>query len=327
MDREISRREFVKGIALLGLSAATAGSLFSWLSCSGNNIPEPSPSPTPVPPPVTPSPIKPETYIAIARGQNPSSLVQAAIKALGGIERFVKKGDDVIVKPNICNGWNNYEYAATTNPEVMATLITLCLGAGAGRVRAMDFPCGTTTQQAYAKSGIAEAVEAAGGEMEIMVDFKFQETSIPEGRDITSWPVYKDILDADVVINVPIAKQHGPGHLTLGMKNLMGVIQDRPMFHSNLGQRIADLNSLVRPQLTVIDAVRILVDHGPNGGSLDDVRKTDTVIASQDVVAADSYATTLFGMTGRDIPAIRAGAEMGLGTMDLNQLKIEEIKI
>ncbi|MFH1087666.1 MAG: DUF362 domain-containing protein [Chloroflexota bacterium] len=241
------------------------------------------------------------------------------------MERFVKPGNDVIVKPNICVAYHSAEYAATTNPEVVGTLVQLCLSAGARRVRVMDQPFGGTADQAYSRSGIAQAVRAAGGDMEIMTRMKYREAAIPEGRDIKSWSVYGDVLDADVLINVPIAKHHSLARLTLGMKNLMGIAQDRAKFHFNLGQRIADLNSLVRPALTVVDAVRILVNHGPTGGSLDDVRLTNTVIASHDVVAADAYAATLFGLKGADIPAIRAGAGMGLGTMELDRVRIEEI--
>jgi uncharacterized protein (DUF362 family) len=254
-------------------------------------------------------------------------MVQAALKALGGIERFVKPGDDVIIKPNIGFGDYSYEYAATTNPEVVGALTALCLGAGAKRVRVMDNPTGATAEQAYARSGIKDAVTAAGGQMEEMSGLRFRETAIPQGRDITSWPVYRDVLDAEVVINVPIAKHHNLARLTLGMKNLMGTVTNRGEFHSNLGQRVADLNSLLRPTLTVVDAVRILMDHGPTGGSLDDVKLANTVIASHDVVAADTYAATLFGLTGADMPAIRAGAEMGLGTMDLSSIKLQEISV
>jgi uncharacterized protein (DUF362 family) len=191
----------------------------------------------------------------------------------------------------------------------------------------MDQPFGGTAEQAYARSGIAEAVRAAGGQMEIMSNMKFRDVSIPKGRDITRWPVYSDVLDTDVFINVPIAKHHNLARLTLGMKNLMGIIKDRGQFHSDLGQRVADLTSLVRPSLTMVDAVRILMNHGPTGGSLGDVKLTNTIIASPDIVAADAYASTLFGLTGADIPSVRAGAQMGLGAMDLKTVKIEEIKV
>jgi uncharacterized protein (DUF362 family) len=254
-------------------------------------------------------------------------MVETAIKALGGIERFVKPGNDVIVKPNICVAYHTYEYAATTNPEVVGTLVALCVGAGARRVRVMDQPFGGTAEQAYTRSGIAEAVKSAGGEMELMSRMKFRETSIPDGRDIKKWQVYGDALDADVVINVPIAKSHGLARLTLGMKNLMGLILDRGAFHSNIGQRLADLTSLVRPELTIIDAVRTLMRNGPTGGNLNDVKLTNTIIASHDIVAADAYATGLFDLKPDDITCVPSGAAMGLGTADLKSLKIEEIKV
>lgn len=265
--------------------------------------------------------------MAVARGESPAAMVQSAIKALGGIERFVKPGNDVIVKPNICVAYRSLEYAATTNPEVVGALVALCMGAGAKRVRVMDNPFGGDTKQAYMRSGIDEQVRAAGGEMEVMSPIKYKEADIPQGLDITNWPVYSDVLNADVLINVPIAKHHSMARLTLGMKNLLGVVLQPNQFHINLGQRIADLTSLVRPALTVVDAVRILMNRGPQGGNLDDVKEANTIIASQDIVAADAYAATLFGLTGTDIPAIRAGAKMGLGTMDLSSIKIKEISV
>jgi uncharacterized protein (DUF362 family) len=201
------------------------------------------------------------------------------------------------------------------------------MGAGASRVRVMDRTAVGSEEEAHQNSGIAEAVIAAGGEMEVMSLMKFQDTSIPQGRDITSWPVYSDVLHADVLIDVPIAKTHNLAVLTLGMKNLLGVVLDPQQLHPNLGQRIADLTSLVRPHLTVVDAVRILARNGPNGGSLDDVEIKNTVIASPDIVAADSYAATLFDMTGADVPAIVAGADMGLGTMNLDSIDIKEINV
>jgi len=150
---------------------------------------------------------------------------------------------------------------------------------------------------------------------------------IPEGRDITAIEIYPDILEADLLINVPIAKHHSATRLTLGAKNLMGVIRDRNLMHVNLGQRIADLTSLVRPKLTVVDAVRILTAHGPTGGHLSDVQQTNTIIASRDIVAADAYAATLFGLTGADIRYIQACADMGIGTMDLGSIRIDEIQV
>jgi uncharacterized protein (DUF362 family) len=326
---EISRREFIKQALQLGSGVIVAGTLSSLAACAGEKESSPpSSSSTSQNPAPTVLPAPPDkAYLAVARGPNPELIVQAALKALGGMERFVKKGDNVIIKPNICVDYHTYEYAATTNPEVIKALVTLCLTAGAGRVRVMDQPFGGTAERAYERSGIAAAVKEAGGEMEVMGNRKYLETDIPDGRDIKKWPVYIDALEADVLINVPIAKHHSLGRLTLGLKNLMGLIKDRGQFHFNLGQRVADLTSLLRPELTVVDAVRILTNHGPTGGNLDDVKLTNTVIASHDIVAADTYATKLFGLTGEDIPAIRAAVQMGLGTTDLTSIKVEEIDI
>ena len=277
--------------------------------------------------PSPPEPTDDQPYLAVAHGGDPAAITRAAIAALGGIERFVRPGDDVIIKPNICVDYHGPEYAATTNPTVVATLVSLCLGSGARRVRVMDTPLGGTPESAYAASGIAEAVGAAGGQMEVMSRAKFARTPIPGGRDITSWEVYRDVLQADVLIDVPIAKHHSLARLSLGCKNLLGVVLKPNQMHRNLGQRVADLTSLVRPTLTVVDAVRILVAHGPTGGSLNDVRQADTVIASHDVVAADAWAATLFDLRGEDVAYVRAAAEMGLGRLDLDELKIEEISV
>ena len=268
-----------------------------------------------------------QAYISVVHGADPAAITKAAIAALGGIERFVKAGMTVVIKPNICVDYHPPEYAVTTNPQVVAALVMLCLGAGAKRVRVFDQPFGGTSESAYSRSGIAEAVKAAGGEMEVMSPVKYAKTAFPNGKDLKSTQVYKDALDADVFIDVPIAKHHSLARLTLGGKNLLGIIQDPNMMHANLGQRIADLVSLVRPTLTVIDAYRILMNHGPTGGSLNDVKETHTIIASHDIVTADSYATTLFNLTGNDIPYVKAAAAMGLGTLDFKSVKLEEINV
>ena len=260
-------------------------------------------------------------------GDQPEELVNRAIEALGGIERFVKPGNDVIIKPNICVAYHTYEYAATTNPWVVGALVKLCKGAGASRVRVMDFPFGGTADQAYTISGIKDQVTAAGGQMEQMAARKFTKAEIPSGKDLHNWLIYEDILKADVVINVPIAKHHSLAGLTLGMKNMMGTVQDRESIHINMGQRLADLTSRIKPALTVVDAVRILMANGPTGGNLADVKKLDTLIATTDIVAADTYAASFFNVKPADLPYIAAGEKMGLGTSDLASVKIEQIAV
>ncbi|MDM8001126.1 MAG: DUF362 domain-containing protein [Dehalococcoidia bacterium] len=318
----IDRRDFLHKMLALGGGALATAAFISLLGCSPDDTLQP-PTDNITPPPQPPAGT---AYLSVARGGNPATLVQRAVDALGGIGRFVKPGDDVIVKPNICVSNRTPEYAATTNPEVVAALVTLCLGAGASRVRVMDHPFSGSAEDAYKNSGIKAAVEAVGGEMEVMASVKFQDTAIPNGRSIRSCRVYRDILKADVLIDVPIAKDHGNTILTLGMKNLLGVVDNAPSYHtSSLSERVVDLNTLVRPHLVVVDAIRVLMKNGPSGGNLSDVRQMDTIIASHDIVAADSYGATLFGMTGEDLPIVRIGAERGLGVMDLSSIKIEEI--
>jgi uncharacterized protein (DUF362 family) len=357
---QFSRREFLRQLA--SGSAAVAG---AWLlsACGAQEAPSPEtlqpPSPTfaqPPTPTVTPSTTQAETrapvqvspspnatngenaapttappaehpHLVVARGGEPEEMVRRALGAMGGIGRFVSAGDDVIVKPNMCVAYHSYEYAATTNPWVVAGLVKLTLEAGARRVRVMDYPFGGSPEEAYARSGIQEQVQAAGGQMEVMSRLKFVETDIPQGQGLQKCDIYDEVLNADVLINVPVAKHHSLARLTLGMKNLLGVIRDRPAMHRNLGQRLADLTSRVQPTLTVVDAVRILTDHGPTGGNLDDVLHLNTVIVSQDIVAADSYAATLFGLAPDDLSYVQAAAAMGLGSSDLRSIKIEEITV
>jgi uncharacterized protein (DUF362 family) len=281
---------------------------------------EPISSSTPVTEPDYPD-------LVVARNGEPEAMVRKAVRALGGMERFVSDGDLVVIKPNICVAYHTYEYAATTNPFVVGALVKMALESGARKVKVMDFPFGGTAEQAYQVSGITAQVKKAGGKMVVMSGLQFVTTSIPDGKDLKQCKIYQDVLDADVLINVPIAKHHELARLTLGMKNLMGVIYNRPLMHGNLGQRLADLNSLVRSDLVVVDAVRILMNHGPSGGNLNDVRKADTVIASADIVAADSYAAGLFGVKPEKISYIKAGAEMGLGRKELDRISIKEINL
>jgi uncharacterized protein (DUF362 family) len=277
-------------------------------------------------PPSTHTPVPPPDLVVVHNGE-PEELVRAAIDALGGMEKFVPKGANVIIKPNICVSFRTYEYAATTNPWVVGALVKLCYEAGAGKVKVMDNTWQRALWEAYYKSGIQKQVEEAGGEMAFMYDEKFIPTELTQGLDLKTTNIYEDILNAEVLINVPIAKHHADAILTLGMKNFLGVIQNRPAIHLNMGQRIADLNSRVRATLTVMDAVRMLMDWGPTGGALSDVKKMDTVIVSQDVVAVDSYTATLFDMQPNDLEYVAAATRMGLGRSDLANLRIKEFNL
>ncbi len=324
--KQQSRRVFLRN---LSLSAAALAAQPFLASCNGKpsaTLPAPTESQPQTEETLAPTPgVIPD--MLVARGSDPEKMVRQGIQGLGGMGHFMKKGADVIIKPNICVGYNTYEYASTTNPFVVAALVKMCLEAGAKRVRVMDYPFGSTAEQSYRFSGIGDAVAAAGGEMEVMSYLKYIEVDIPNALQYKKALIYEDILKTDLLINVPIAKHHSMAKLTLGMKNLMGTIQAREKIHPSFEKNLVDLATLVRPQLTVIDAIRTLMDHGPTGGSLDDVKIQNTLIFSPDIVAADSYATRLFDKVPEDIPYIMAAAERGLGKADLSGLNIQEINV
>jgi len=263
--------------------------------------------------------------LAVVHGPAPDRIVRAAVDALGGIRRFIAKGDVVVVKPNI--GWDRKpEQAATTNPEVVATLVRLCLEAGAAKVKVFDRTC-NDPRRCYVQSGIEAAARAAGAEVSFVDERRFREVKIPGGVAVQSWPIYIDLLEADKVISAPIAKHHGLARLTLAHKNWMGVMgENRGRIHQRLDVTLVDISTVIRPSLILLDAVRVLTANGPQGGSLGDVKRLDTVIAGTDPVAIDAYGATLFGLTGADLGCVREGARRGLGVMDLGRLTIRKLE-
>ncbi|MFA0743687.1 MAG: hypothetical protein LASZOEIN_000463 [Candidatus Fervidibacter sp.] len=266
-----------------------------------------------------------QPVVVVAEKDKPAELVRKAIKALGGMGRFVKKGNRVLIKPNIAFA-RPPEGAANTNPEVVAELVQLCFEAGAKEVIVLDYTL-DPARITYEMSGIAKAAEAKGARVVYVSPRDFVPIEVPKGKILSAYDVrvLKQVLDADVFINVPIAKTHGSARLTLGMKNLMGIIQDRGAWHrsGDLHQCIADFVTAFKPHLTVIDAIRILASGGPKGPGR--VEQKDTIIASTDIVAADAYATTLFGLTPNDVPHIIKAAELGVGVADLKRVKIVKV--
>jgi uncharacterized protein (DUF362 family) len=270
-----------------------------------------------------------KSLLAIAKGKDYGALVGRALKPLGGIAAFVRQGMRVVVKPNI--GWDRTpEQAANTHPEVVKAIVQQCLEAGAKQVLVFDRTC-DDERRTYAKSGIKAAVESIGDARARCVfqdKGKFVPIKIDKAKSIHEFTFYKDALanDCDCYINVPVAKHHGLTKLSLGLKNVMGVIGgNRGEIHKGIHQRLADLHLVVRPQLTIIDATRTLLRHGPQGGNLKDVKVLDTLIASADAVASDAYATTLFGMKPAELGSTVAAAKMGLGEMDLSKVKMVEV--
>jgi uncharacterized protein (DUF362 family) len=245
-------------------------------------------------------------------------LTEAAMASLGGMGRFVNKGDTVWVKPNI--GWNRRpELAANTNPDVVGSLVRMCKQVGAKSVKVGDHPC-QPARQAYRNSGIAKAVEAAGGKMIYLDEKRFKDMPLG-GEYLDQWPVYLEVAEADLVINVPILKHHGLTKCSIAMKNYMGIIGgNRSTWHQNMEACVADITQFMKPKLTVLDAVRVLTDHGPQGGDPDDVDVRGIVAASTDIVALDAFGATLLGHRPEEIGHVAAAAQRGLGTLDFASL-------
>lgn len=261
-------------------------------------------------------------------------MVRRAIKALGGLNKLVAKGDRVIIKPNIA--WNQRpEFAANTNPYVVAALVELCKEAGAGRVKVMDHTCSVNPETSYTTSRIAAIAREAGAEVAYIHKNRFTDFAIHDGKALKSWPFYEEMVyadEVDVLINVPIAKQHGTSRLSMGLKNVFGMIGgDRGSLHTDIHPKIADLNKFLKIDLTVLDAFRILKNHGPTGGRLDDVDNSAEcarrIIVSTDPVAADAYGATLFSMQATEVGYIRQSHEQGLGEIDYRRKGFEEISV
>ncbi|WP_432822543.1 DUF362 domain-containing protein [Trichloromonas sp.] len=303
----IDRREFVRRSLQLTLAAAAAGGvpLLDLLA-----LPAQASGPGPA--------------VAVRKGKDLAALVRETLDALGGLGIFVKRGDTVVVKPNI--GWDRtVEQGANTHPLVVRAVVEQCLEAGAKSVQVFDRTC-NDPRRCYVQSGIQEAVESLRSErvaVEHMDRRAYRDLDIANGQDLKRWSFYQPALDADRFINLPVAKHHSISLLTLGMKNIMGVIGgNRGQLHRSIADSLTDINSVVHSTLTLVDASRILVANGPQGGRLEDVRVLDTLIASSDIVAADAYAATLFGHRPEQIPTIAAAAKRGLGIMDLARVRM-----
>ncbi len=252
-------------------------------------------------------------------------LTEKAIAGLGGMSRFVSRGQVVWIKPNI--GWERRAaQAATTNPDLVATLVRLCFEAGAKSVFVADNTC-NTAQRTYSRSGIQQAAEKAGARVVFLDQRKFRRMAL-KGRVLKEWEVYTDMVEADLLINVPIVKQHNLCAATLGMKNLMGVVGgQRNRYHQDIGNTVADLAAFLKPRLVVLDGIRVLASNGPVGGNLADVKRKDVVAAGIDQVAVDAFGASLLGLRPEQVAYIAEAARRGLGTANYAALGPREQSI
>jgi len=258
--------------------------------------------------------------LVVAQGDSPSAIVTRAIDGMGGMSRFVARGETVVIKPNIA--WDRVPaQAATTNPEIVAELVRLCRAAGARSVIVTDVSC-NEAEACFDRSGIAAAAREAGAEVVLPEPRFFRQVDL-KGRTLGVWPVLEPFLEADKLINVPIAKHHSLTGVTLGMKNWYGLLGgDRNRLHQRIHESLADLTAFAKPTLTVLDAYRVLMRGGPTGGSPVDVALKKTVVASTDPVAIDAYAAKAWW--NLDVPRLRflqLAEERGLGRADFASLR------
>jgi uncharacterized protein (DUF362 family) len=296
----MKRREFIKKSALVTTSVCLPGVFYA----AGSS---------------------PDPLVVKVEGDSPYAITKKAVEALGGMGKFIAKQDIVMIKPNI--GWNRtVEQAVNTNPEVIKAVIEMVLNAGAKKVIVMDHTC-HKPEDTYSRSGIGAMAEATGAEVRyaddnrlVIHDFK--------GESVTRWPVYKDFLDVDKFINVPILKHHGSAGLTIAMKNLYGILGgNRGKLHRNMGTSIADMAHGFKTTLNIVDAYRILKRNGPTGGRISDVELKKTVIASPYILETDVVAVTVFGAEPMKYEFIQSAAQRNMGQSDIGKINLKTFKI
>ncbi len=300
----ITRREFIK----IGAGAAIFSLLPRSLIATENNA---------------------GPMIGVAEGDN-SKLVRAAVDLVGGIDRFVKSGDTVCIKPNLSFA-SNIDCGATTNPAIVKQMVQLCLDANASRVIVMDHTIHDATL-CVERSRIEEAIiDKKVSLVTLQQERQYAETDVPGGKELTTIGVAKAIQNADVLINMPVAKSHSATGVSFGLKGLMGLIWDRGYLHRvNLDRAIAELATVIKPDLTVVDATKALTTGGPGGPGKTVV--LNKVVAGIDPVAVDSYTVGIAqwykkSWSGNQVKHIRAAAELGLGEIDTAKMRIKEVRV
>ena len=316
----MERRDFIKTAAVTGIAGA--------MNIAGGSDVSAKPSSAPS-----------KVDLVAVRNGTPAQMFEKAIAEMGGMKQYIKPGYKVVLKPNI--GWDRTEeWAANTNPELVAAVVKSCLAAGAKEVLVFDHTC-DEWKFTYKNSGIEDAVKQAGGKMAFAHEEKYyREMALPGGKSLKNAKIHEAILDCDAWINMPVLKNHDGAKMTIAMKNLMGIVWDRQIFHRNdLQQCIADCFTYAKkPVLNIVDAYRVMKSNGPKGRSKSDAVDVKRLFMSTDIVAVDTAAATLLvevlKKTGTDkaislnlVGHLAKGQELNLGTMDLDKLNIKRIEL
>lgn len=303
--KNISRRRFIQYSTIAGVHAAFASPILAAVTDKANL-----------------RFVETDCDLAVVTGSSPAKNCLTAVDALGGFARFIRSGDSVVIKPNPV-GRNRPERAINTHPEMIRLVITECIKAGAKKVKVVSHD----DRRSFIINGTAKAVEEAGGSWHALnEESQYRSVVVPRGTILRHELIAADILDADVFINMPIAKHHAGSTVTLSMKNLMGINWDRIRFHrTDLHQCIAELTATIRQSLIIMDANHVLLTNGPIGPG--EVKVAQTVVAGVDPVAIDAYVSSLFWPDSTEIRHIRLAHELGVGEIDFSKLSMREISV
>jgi uncharacterized protein (DUF362 family) len=322
-DTDISRRKFLTGTASTCALAAGAG-LWGLLTYSEEPVRRTSDKIYTFKKFRMPE-SKDHPSLAIIHGTDVQKMADAALNKLGGMSRFIRPGDRVLIKPNV--GWDRQpEQAANSNPVLVGAIVDLCRKAKAAEVWVTDVSI-NDPYRSFARSGIQEAAETSGGNIKFTTQNDFLLTDL-KGKVLQVWPVSRYYHEADKVINIPIVKHHSLSKCTIAMKNWYGVLGgQRNRLHQDINTSIADLATAIRPTLTVVDATRVLVRNGPTGGNLSDVSIENTIVAGLDEIALDSYCLRFLDLKAEDVPFLTIGEMRGIGVTDWQSLDFVEMKV
>ena len=320
-DNNLGRRKFLTRAGKAGISIAAAGTA-SWLLYDSKG---PSGKPVTTDQLVTlpdfSVPHKAGDTISIVEGPDRKQTVDKAIELLGGIERFVKEGETVAIKPNVAFA-SPPMLGATAQPELVAQVVTLCLKAGAAQVIVTDNPINDPAS-CFTLSGVGKAASQAGAKVILPKEHHFRHTTLEGGKLIKNWPIFfKPFENVDKLIGIAPLKHHARAGASMTMKNFYGLLGGRRnIFHQDINTIIAELAMMVKPTLVILDGTEVMMTNGPTGGSVSDLKRANTLIASCDMVAADSYGCTLLDLKPVDLPYLAKAQTAGAGTTDFESLK------
>ena len=319
-NEQVSRREFLLRSAKAGAAIAAAGAL-SYAIYDKTGPAAHKEAQALVTLPDFSVPRQADRTMSIVSGADRRATVNKAIDLLGGIGRFIKPGDKVLIKPNI--GFAKApSLGATTNPELVAEVIKLCKTAGAKEVLVTDNPI-SDAESCFSASGIGKAATLAGGRVVLPKDSYFRPTTLPNSTLIKNWPIlYEPLKGINKVIGISPIKDHSRSGASMSMKNWYGLLGGRRnIFHQDINTIIAELAMMVTPTLVILDGTEVMMTNGPTGGSITDLRRANTLIASCDQVAADAFGCTLLNLQPADLLYLAKAQALGIGTADYLSLK------